>query len=189
MTAYAALVLSLPTRNSTVRMRVWRALKATGCGVLRDGVYLLPRGVPAAAAFAEVEGQVRSAQGFAMTMNVDFATAGELDHARGLFDRSRDYGNLVARAQADKASIAKLGKHRAEAAAARAQRAFDEVAAIDFFPGEAKRQAEEAVPIPRAIVERMKPANRLFVMTVSVSSRRGLVQHLGEMPWVVGRLR
>jgi DNA-binding transcriptional regulator PaaX len=35
-------IVSLPTRNSAGRMRVWRALKALGCGVLRDGVYLLP---------------------------------------------------------------------------------------------------------------------------------------------------
>ena len=42
--SFNALVLSLPTRNSTIRMRVWRALKETGCGVLRDGVYVLPAG-------------------------------------------------------------------------------------------------------------------------------------------------
>ncbi|MDD5321273.1 MAG: chromate resistance protein, partial [Methylococcales bacterium] len=35
-------IISLPTSNSSGRMRVWRALKALGCGVLRDGVYLLP---------------------------------------------------------------------------------------------------------------------------------------------------
>ena len=42
MTSLQALVLSLPTRDSTLRMRVWRALKDAGCGGLRDGVYVLP---------------------------------------------------------------------------------------------------------------------------------------------------
>ena len=42
MPAWHILVMSLPTRHTTERMRVWRALKAIGCGVLRDGVYLLP---------------------------------------------------------------------------------------------------------------------------------------------------
>src|SRR5438445_502256 len=37
------LVLSLPTTNATARMRIWRALKALGCGSLRDGAYLLPQ--------------------------------------------------------------------------------------------------------------------------------------------------
>jgi len=36
------LILSLPTENATPRMRAWRALKALGAAVLRDGVYLLP---------------------------------------------------------------------------------------------------------------------------------------------------
>lgn len=36
------LVLTLPTENATARMRFWRALKAKGCAVLRDGVYLFP---------------------------------------------------------------------------------------------------------------------------------------------------
>ncbi|HEV8310120.1 MAG TPA: chromate resistance protein, partial [Methylomirabilota bacterium] len=36
------LVISLPTESATERMRVWRALKATGAAVLRDGVYVLP---------------------------------------------------------------------------------------------------------------------------------------------------
>ena len=40
---FQTLVLSLPTRNSTLRMRVWRALKECGAAVLRDGVYLLAR--------------------------------------------------------------------------------------------------------------------------------------------------
>ena len=44
---------------------VWRALKATGCGVLRDGVYVLPKEAPTASGFAEVEEQVRAAGGFA----------------------------------------------------------------------------------------------------------------------------
>ncbi len=38
------LVLSLPTENATARMRAWRALKACGAAVLRDGVYALPDG-------------------------------------------------------------------------------------------------------------------------------------------------
>ena len=46
---WLALVISLPTAGATGRMRIWRALKALGCGALRDGVYLLP----AAAAHAE----------------------------------------------------------------------------------------------------------------------------------------
>ncbi|MCD6042762.1 MAG: chromate resistance protein b, partial [Burkholderiales bacterium] len=53
----AALVLSLPARNSTLRMRLWRALKQTGCGILRDGVYLLPSGGANDEALARLEAE------------------------------------------------------------------------------------------------------------------------------------
>ena len=41
-TAWILLILTLQGQQPAVRMRVWRALKALGTVVLRDGVYLLP---------------------------------------------------------------------------------------------------------------------------------------------------
>jgi hypothetical protein len=143
--SFSALVLSLPTRNSTVRMRVWRALKSTGCGVLRDGVYVLPKDAPTLSAYPEIEAQVRSADGFAMIVDLDFRNSAQLVEARKLFDRSAEYGALVARVNGAKASLVKLGKRKAETVAQRLERAFDELAAIDFYPGEAKSQAADAV--------------------------------------------
>jgi hypothetical protein len=35
------LITSLPTQNTSTRMRVWRSLKASGAATLRDGVYIL----------------------------------------------------------------------------------------------------------------------------------------------------
>ena len=67
MNGLTALVLSLPAHNSTVRMRVWRALKESGCGVLRDGVYVLPAG-GGTGALGKIESEIRSAGGFAMTL-------------------------------------------------------------------------------------------------------------------------
>jgi len=61
MATFLALMTSLPTGHSTLRMRLWRALKTTGCGVLRDGVYIVPVGSPHAAALAEVESEIKAA--------------------------------------------------------------------------------------------------------------------------------
>src|SRR6185503_12357229 len=97
MTAFLALLTSLPTGNSTLRMRVWRALKSTGCGVLRDGVYILPADGARAAALGETESAVKAAGGFAMTVQMNFSTGAQLEHVRGLFDRSAEYGALVER--------------------------------------------------------------------------------------------
>ena len=189
MSAFSALVLSLPTRDSTVRMRVWRALKASGCGVLRDGVYLLPQDAPTLPVFPEVETQVRSAKGFAMIVDVDFRTAKARDHARGLFDRSRDYGALVEQVRSAKASLARLGKRKAETLARRARQSFDDLAAIDFFPGEARLQAEEAVEALQGETRRLHApgephSQRGKVRRVKAEAYRGRVWATRKDPWI-----
>ena len=75
---FSALVLSLPTRNSTLRMRVWRALKDCGAAVLRDGVYLLPQ----TNAFGRLEKEIRAHGGFAMTFDATPHAADDLEALR-----------------------------------------------------------------------------------------------------------
>jgi hypothetical protein len=145
MNAFAGLVISLPTRDSTVRMRVWRALKGTGCGVLRDGLYVLPREAPTTAGFTEVEEQVRAAGGFAAILDMGFRPGADLEHARGLFDRSADYGRIVVQLKAAKPAIARLGARKAQTLVQRLRRSLDELANLDFFPGQAQRQARDAM--------------------------------------------
>jgi hypothetical protein len=145
MAAFLALLTSLPTGNSTLRMRVWRALKSTGCGVLRDGVYVLPIEAPQAAALMEAESEVKAAEGFAMTVELNLKTSTQLEHVRKLFDRSQEYGALVKRLNAAKASLQRLGKRKADTLFQRLRSAFEELAAIDFYPGQAHLQAKDAM--------------------------------------------
>jgi hypothetical protein len=145
MTAFLALLTSLPTGNSTLRMRVWRALKSTGCGVLRDGVYVLPIEAPQAAALVEAESEVRAAGGFAMTVELNLKTSTQLEHVRTLFDRSEEYGALVKRLNAAKTSLQRLGKRKAETLVQRLRRALEGLVETDFYPGQARLQAEAAM--------------------------------------------
>jgi hypothetical protein len=189
MNAFAALVLSLPTRNSTVRMRVWRALKATGCGALRDGVYVLPKEAPTAPGFADVGDQVRAAGGYAAVVDIGFTSAGQLDHARALFDRSADYGRLVAQIDAARASIARMGARKGQTLVGRLKRSFDDLAGIDFFPGEAERQARDAVQAlesrARELYSRGEPGKRHGrVRRVDPAGYRGRVWATRKAPWI-----
>jgi len=144
MNTLNALVLSLPAHNSTVRMRVWRALKDTGCGVLRDGVYVLPEGAGAVKALPAIESEIRAAGGFAMTVGLRLKTA-QGPAVRKLFDRSADYGALLLKIHAARKALARLGHRKAQTTVERLERSFDRLAGIDFFPGQAKRQAAQAV--------------------------------------------
>jgi hypothetical protein len=142
---FLALLTSLPTGNSTLRMRVWRALKASGCGVLRDGVYLLPVGAPGAAALADAEAEIKAAGGFAMTVQMDFKLPDQVEHVRKLFDRGEEYAGLLAKAGAARAALRRLGKRRADTLVQRLRRSLAELAAIDFYPGQAQSQAKDAM--------------------------------------------
>src|SRR3954471_3498631 len=104
MESFNTLVLSLPTRNSTLRMRLWRALKETGCAVLRDGVYVLPANADAAG-LAKLEADIRSQGGFAMTADLRPRTGAHLLEIRKLFDRSAEYGAFVERTAKAKAVL------------------------------------------------------------------------------------
>jgi hypothetical protein len=141
---FRALILSLPTRNSTLRMRVWRALKESGAAVLRDGVYLLPANA-ATDALATIEQDIRSQGGFAITF--DATPHGEDDHAalRARFDRTPGYADLVAKISAGKAALPTLGPRRGLTALRRLEQGLEKLARIDFFPGEAKAQAAAAL--------------------------------------------
>ena len=145
MTTFLALLTSLPTGNSTLRMRVWRALKNTGCGVLRDGVYVLPVDAPQAPALVEAESLVRGAGGFAMTVELNVKTATQLEHVRKLFDRGEEYGALVQRIGAAKVALQRLGKRKADTLVQRLRRSFEELVEIDFYPAQAHLQAKAAM--------------------------------------------
>jgi hypothetical protein len=145
MTTFLALMTSLPTGNSTIRMRVWRALRNTGCGVLRDGVYILPVESPRAAALAEAESEIKAAGGFAMTVEMNVKTTVQLEHVRKLFDRSTEYGAIVQKIAAAKAAVPRLGKRKADTLVQRLRRSLEELFEIDFYPGPARLQAQDAM--------------------------------------------
>ncbi|MCX7155707.1 MAG: chromate resistance protein [Rhodocyclales bacterium] len=134
---FLALFVSLPTRQSAGRMRIWRALRALGCATLRDGVYLLPESAEHAAALAQVADDVRAVQGTADIYRLGGRNEAQQTEIVALFDRTAEYARLLAAIAAADAGDAKVlrGLRRDLAA----------LVAIDYFPGEARRQAQEAL--------------------------------------------
>ncbi len=134
---FLAFFVSLPTRQSAGRMRVWRALRALGCATLRDGVFLLPELPHAATALAQVAEEVRAVKGTADQYRLGGCDEIQQAAIVALFDRSQDYAQLLA---------AMAGVQRGDAKALRAlRRELSALVAIDYFPGEARRQAEDAL--------------------------------------------
>lgn len=142
---WVSLVISLPGKRGTARMRVWRALKAVGAGVLRDGVYLLPDSAAARATFDEQAQAIRAAGGAAHLLALDQVTRGQDAAFRALFDRTAEYAGLIDRLRRLRARLSRRGPAGALRALRVLRREREALRAIDYFPGAAARQAEELI--------------------------------------------
>lgn len=146
--AFLAFVVTLPAQGSSERTRLWRALKALGCGTLRDGMYLLPDSAAHAAALGELAAAARAAGGTGEVFALAPRDAAQAEALRALFDRGADY-------QAITEEVQRLLLAGTDAQAMRSLRAlerrFEQAAAIDFF-GSAT-QAQTAALLDMARIE------------------------------------
>ena len=142
MKTWIALITSLPTENATARMRAWRSLKASGAAVLRDGVYLMPEWEDCRNTLDSVATDVRAAEGTALVVRLEEPTDGNFI---ALFDRSAEFANLLGDISTAREGLSPDSANDALKQARKLRKAFTNLAVIDFFPGEARKQADEAL--------------------------------------------
>ncbi|HCI3234956.1 TPA: chromate resistance protein [Pseudomonas aeruginosa] len=185
MSQWLLLVLGLPTANATERMRAWRALKSCGAAVLRDGVYLLPDHVAGREALEAIEREVLAINGTAYL----FAISEPGERFLPLFDRNEEYGKL----RDDIANC--LGELTGENALQTARqvrklrKAFSQLAAIDFFPGEAKQLTDWALQaletaISRALSSDEPNSHDEPIAALSLEDFQGRRWATRKRPWV-----
>lgn len=151
---FLALFTRLPTRASTGRMRVWRALKILGCATLRDGVYLLPDAPEHVAALNELADEVQASKGSAEVYRLSGRDDAQDTELRALFDRGEDYAVLTQEAAALQQDLAHLDGVAASRRQQALMRRFEQLLRVDFFPGEAQRQVLAAMDRLREAVSR-----------------------------------
>jgi hypothetical protein len=139
--SWLLLVVSLPTAGATVRMRVWRAVKALGCAALRDGAYLLPAHTEQAAQLRELADEVLQESGQAWLLHVQAQGVNEAAAYRALFDRSTDYTDWLAELADARKTLPGLAAAELNRLQRRHARAYEAIRQIDFFPNEASTLA------------------------------------------------
>ncbi len=172
---FLALFVSLPTRQSSGRMRIWRALRALGCATLRDGVYLLPDSAEHAVALARVADDVRAVQGTAEIYGLGGRDEAQRAQLVALFDRAADYAGLlqaIATAAADGRTLRGL------------RRDLNALVAIDFFPGEAQRQAQTALARLEAVAGGEPSAARGGIRRLASADFQGRTWATRKHLWV-----
>jgi hypothetical protein len=144
--AWLLFIANLPGDNKTLRMRIWRALKAAGAAALRDGVYVLPNlGDTARQVFAEQATEIRAGAGSAHIFSFQPESTEQQNTLMALFDRTADYQKLNTRLDACKKNLTTSTELDARRALAAITRDVVATAAIDFFPGQSQDQVQSAL--------------------------------------------
>jgi hypothetical protein len=185
MNAWLLLILSLPTGNATARMRCWRSLKASGAAVLRDGVYLLPDAPEHAHTLGAIGDDVRDNDGVAHVLT----TAGAHPEFQLLFDRSAEWGVLLRDITAQRAALNDVTAPDSLRQSRKQRKAFEQLLAIDFFPGEAHKQAEAALQLLEQHAQQLLSPDEPHTSTAAivpldVRDYRGRTWATRARPWV-----
>lgn len=194
------LVSSVPGANQTARMRIWRALKASGAGALRDGVYVLPNSESARALFEEQARSVAAIDGTAQIVTFDSSDEAQRSELRRLFDRGEDYSALLEKFEALKARVADLQEIEARRQLSALRRDATALSAIDYFPGAAHDQVEQALADaeaavnrrfspdePQAILGNVTPSERADYQDRTWATRRRLWVDRVASAWLIRR--
>ncbi|UVJ46166.1 chromate resistance protein [Pseudomonas sp. LS1212] len=186
MNRWIVLILGLPTANATERMRAWRALKACGAAVLRDGAYLLPDIELCREALAAIERDILAINGTAYLLPVD-----DPDGERfiALFDRSDDYTKLNAEIEACRAQLNVENALATAKQIRKLRKAYVQLTSIDYFPGQSKQQIDSALQALETTLSRALSADEPYsrdqpITVLNQGDYQGRIWATRKRPWV-----
>jgi hypothetical protein len=189
MTDWLILTATLPTTPSGLRVRVWRALKATGAGTLREGVYVLPATAPSAVALRELAKTIADAGADAYLLELRARDDAQEQAFRALFDRSEHYAELVQAVKDARRDIKSASEAELHKALRSLEQQLQQVQASDFFPGKESAGCVEAVSALRREIElHLSPdepsPTRAVVPALSIKDYQGRTWATRKRPWV-----
>lgn len=131
---------------------MWRALKAAGAGLMRDGAYVLPVSDRSRQVFEEQSVKIKEAGGQGHIVSFQASSATQNETLVALFDRTAEYSDVIQTLDTLKRKLPKLEELGARQELTTATREVAAIVARDFFPGEARRQMEGALADAEAAI-------------------------------------
>jgi len=140
--SWLLLLLSLPPRPSSLRVRAWRRLKALGAVALKSGAYLLPYSPDRYEQFQWLAQEVEKDRGEATLLKVDRVENMKQPEVVRLFHEARnaDYAALTDRYR----KLGSAKRPRSVEELARLARELDRLVDIDFFDAPGRQQTLRA---------------------------------------------
>lgn len=189
MAPWLVLTATLPTNPSGLRVKVWRALKATGARPLREGVYVLPEHASTAGALWELERTISAAGADAHLLVVPARDASQDKAFRALFDRGEHYAELLQSVKEARVGLRKSTEAQLHQTLRTLEQRLEGIRASDFFPGKDSQRAGEAVAALRREVElRLSPdepaPTQAAIPRLSATDFQGRTWATRRRPWV-----
>ena len=161
------LVTQLPD-DATVRMRILRMLDAMGCGILRDGVFVLPESTSVQQGLERLGQHITTNGGVHHFLRVQSDEAQAKAFER-LFDRSARYVELIKTVEAMRGGFGIADPTALSRMLIRQKREFGAISSLDFFPSETRERAVQAIASAEADIRKV-----LFPASKDLSSSQQL---------------
>ncbi|MDX7851228.1 MULTISPECIES: chromate resistance protein ChrB domain-containing protein [Aeromonas] len=186
MNKWLVLIIGLPTANATARMRAWRALKASGAAVLRDGAYLLPANPDCQTALQEVERDILALNGTACLLPIHDPNG---QRFIPLFNRGEEYAKLRSEIAECHAQLTTENALATTRQIRKLRKSFAQLSGIDFFPEIARQQTEADLQRLETAVNRALSADEPSSYNQPItlckhSDYQGRIWATRRRPWV-----
>lgn len=186
MNYWLSLIISLPTENANTRMRTWRALKASGAAVLRDGVYLMPEREACRSVLESVATEVSGSGGTSYVVRIEEPKGADFTT---MFDRKGEFAALLedirtASSEINEESASELAKK-----ARKLRKAFAGIVEIDFFASEAQKQTEAGLQALELALARILSPDEPHPVAAAIArldpkAFKGKTWATRQRPWV-----
>jgi len=145
-------VTQLPTSDPASRMRMLRTLESLGAAVMREGVYVLPDTPENRRALERLAQYVTQNAGNASVLRVESSSEAQHTQFRQLFDRSARYEELTKNILSVRGGFGVVDASAISRVLHKQRRDLEAIAALDFFPTEARTRAERTLAEAEAAV-------------------------------------
>lgn len=186
MKYWLTLIISLPTENANTRMRTWRALKASGAAVLRDGVYLMPEQDACRSVFESVAAGVSGSGGTSYVIRIEEPEGADF---KAMFDRKEEFAVLLEDIRAVSADVNEESASEQAKKARKLRKAFAGIVEVDFFASEAQRQTEAGLQALELALARILSPDEPHPVQAAITrldpkAFRGKTWATRQRPWV-----
>ena len=155
MDSWLVTITQLPTEDPAARMRVLRTLESLGAAVMREGAYLLPDTTTNRQALEALADYVGKSAGTAQVLQVSATAPAQYAQLKRLFDRSARYEDLIKTVESLRVGFGHSDPAAISRVLHKQRREFEAIAALDFYPTEARSRAERALAETDAAVKKL----------------------------------